>query len=39
MLAVYSGCKQFAAMDACYALGTVACDSILVNPLQQSIHL
>ncbi len=38
MLAVYSGCKQFAAMHECYALSTVACDSILVNALQQSMN-
>ena len=32
MLAVYSGCKQFAAMHACSAFSTIA---ILINALQQ----
>ncbi len=36
MLAVYSGCKQFAAMHACYAFSTIA---ILVNALQQSMNV
>jgi hypothetical protein len=35
MLAVYSGCKQFAVMHACYAFSTIA---ILVNAFQQSMN-